>query len=235
MTRELYTPPSLVALVILSVFWLTGCAIFSEYDVSFPAEIPAGLNGKVVDAITELKLQNLTVTLEAQNYRMTGRELSIITGLPWSIPVREKKGMGVSRLVIWIGLKPVDDKQTFGFDARQAIVKDADGRRVEPTAFIGPSNMWTAGSAVAKGCGKRRSSFGTAISKMAPDEEDIRRPTESVPFKGPCCFVLIFDTPPAPERNFGLSIEGLQGSDGQFRLPEIMFRKGSVLKTLVIP
>src|SRR5579859_2613460 len=233
--RGLSTPVSLIILVILTFSWLTGCAIFSEYDVSIPAEIPAGLNGTIADGVTELRLQNLTVTVEAQNYRGTGRNLWLTGGLPWAVPLRQKKGLGASRLIIWIGLKPIDDKESFGFDPRRTFVKEADSQRVEPTAFIGPSSMWTSGSAVAKGCGKRRYSFGTAISKIAPDKEDIRQPTASVPFKGPCCLVLVFDTSPAPEESFGLSIDGLEVSGRQVRLPEIKFTKGLVLKTLVIP
>jgi hypothetical protein len=215
---------------------VAGCGVLEEYEVSVPEAVPPGFVGEVSGATIQLQLPDLWLTVEIQNYRSTGNSLTLVSGLPLSVPLRDEPARDNRTLLIWLALTPIDGKETFTFDASRIILKVEGGEQVEATDFIGPSSLiWTSPRAVARGCGPRRYSAGIAISRMDVRPEDIRTPRMPVTFQGQNCFVLRFNTSASPERKFALSIEGVRKAGQPIRLPEIRYGRGLFVKSLVVP
>ncbi len=235
--RTRATSCALHLVIVFGALCLPGCGVLQEYEVSVPEAVPPGFVGEISGAILQLQLLDLRLAVEIQNYRRTGN--SLIWGpwmLPLSVPVWEEPGAVSRELLIWLALTPMDGKETFTFDASRIILKAEHGEQVEPTDFIGPSSLiWQSPRAVARGCGRRRYSVGIAISRMDVAPEDIKTPRMPVSFRGPNCFVLRFNTSASPERRLALSIEGVRKAGQPIQLPETRYRKGLVVKVLVVP
>jgi hypothetical protein len=248
---------------------LLGCAVTQKYHVSVADGIPAGAikikpdkstleclfgkgpcqppSGSTMGYVGQggedlifLILKDLGLWIQVQDHVYTG-ETHFGFIVPF-IPFHEKEGEISGPLRVWLDFVPKDD--AFSFDPGRVALKNEDGTSVPTVNFVGPSNPWGSPRAVQQGCGERRYSLGTAVSRTEVRQEDVKMPQGpialspswgSFPFKGHSCFMLWFDVDPSPERSFVLSLGGITKDGVQYPVPEIRFKAGLTSRYFVVP
>lgn len=216
---------------------LIGCSATIRNHVSVPDDNIQGSNIRGGDII-DFKWPDIDLSIQVQNHlsHFGFVQLLFVPIIPvWSSKEKAQEG---PYLTIWVNIIPKDN--TFSFDPGRIILKFDDGSNVQVKKFIGPLESWSSARTVQEGCGKRRYSLGVATSRTVVYEEDLQTPQGPIPIpfetnlKG-SCFLLGFSTNNSPERNFVLSIEGINKGSEQYTVPEIRFSKGAVWDMFPVP
>jgi hypothetical protein len=227
---------------------LMGCIVLAKYNVSEADKIPKVYREGCVPAghIAAVgNFQELCLFIEAQNRVATGFSAAGIF-LP-IIPIWGHEGFDIlaenkenpNGLPIWLAFSPADT--TFSFDPGRVILKYNDGTSVKTKNFMGPGHL--TGRPVQMGCKESRNDAELRILR----KEDIMIPQGpvSIPFSKDrsvrfslyhsACFILWFETDSSPNRDFVLSIEGIEKNGEKYSVPEITFKKGSIWGVVVMP
>lgn len=184
--------------------WLTGCGATVKRYVSVPDPLPVGISGSISGDIVQLNLEDINISVQVQNF--------------WP-------GLG-----IWLSLETPGER--ISLDPGRVELKIDSGEVLAPVKYLGPDKPWQSPRAFGMGCGPRRYSLGWALSKIDLTKAVIQSPTGAVPFTGLSCFMLWFDTHPAADQTFILSIGGVRKGERLIAVPELGFRKGLVSRFL---
>jgi len=219
----------------LAIFWqmvlmiqvfatfLSGC-VTTRFDVSVPQGIPAGSTGKIREETIRLDLDDLSLTVQLQNFRFRG-------------------GGPLKPLGMWMGIEARNGP--FLLEPHRVFLTIDEGRMIRPITFLGPASPWESPRAAGLGCGPRIYNWGWAFSKIDVSQRDVEKGNTAkgvfapsagpVSFQGKACFMFWFDVDPSPEQSFVVSIRGISQAGKAIQIPEIRFQKGSVRKTFSTP
>ena len=191
---------AILILTICFAIQLQGCGFFA-YEVSVPAAVPPGGQGRVVndDAIELTLLPGMNVWIQVRNHTSS-------TSLP-------HKKLGI---LLWITSE--SGEESFSFDPGRVVLRFGGGEIVRLSSYGGPDLLRVNPRAVGSSCG------------WASQRLQVRTPQGPVQFRSRACFMLWFNTSAAPDRNFTLALEEVRKAGEHVAVPPIEFKKGTVRK-----
>jgi hypothetical protein len=213
-TRTLTTAPFLAAIAFAAAAQ-PGCVPVMDYFVSAPVAVPLPLQGKVYES-------------GEGTFSLVGLEMGLaaLDDLPKPEEARRRAaGNGAPPFLLLVWFDP--EAGGYAFDPAKAAVRTADGRRLPPSAFVGPGTFLRgdAWNGVPRGCFPREG-YNSSV--------DLPRLTESQRYAvvRRVCFVLAFDL--SVDTGVEVAIDGLERNGEAVPLPSIRFLRRSA-RSQVVP
>lgn len=204
--EALKTGPSACFLFFLFSIVLPGCISFDYSAYSAPNVF--NLDRKIEEGGVLFEWSELDLAVSPWPYQMDHIRIVSPYPLPPFLPIN-RKGAADDISVLWLRLEFIPKNDEFTFDPMQITFLGGDGKKLQPSGYIGPKNI-------------------TAMNDSpCRREETIKHAEGAIPIRGPACLLIQFQASPSIEKSFSLAIQGIRKGTRPFPVPDISFEKGS--------